>query len=128
MSAPDQLVHLLNSYRYILLFPISIVEGPIVPIIAGFLSSTGIMNFYIVYAIVVVGDLVGDSIIYYFGHRSGRNGAPKWLRFLGVTEPRVASLKEKFSEKPTKIFSLGKVSHGAGSTVIFASGMVQYPY
>ncbi len=128
MPSLDQVVDLLHSYRYFLLLPISVVEGPIVTIIAGFLSSTGAMNFYLAYLVVVMGDLIGDSIIYYFGHRSGRSGVPKWLRFLGITERRVALLKEKFTDNPKKIFSVGKVTHGAGSAVIFASGIAQYPY
>lgn len=128
MPSLDQVFQLLITYRYFLLFPISLAEGPIVTIIAGFLSSTGVMNFYLSYLLVVMGDLIGDSIIYYFGYRSGRNGVPKWLRFIGITEPRVEIIKEKFSAHPKKIFTIGKVSHGAGSSVIFASGMVQFPY
>lgn len=128
MTTAAHIVELLNHYRYFLLFPIAVVEGPIVTIIAGFLSSTGIMNFYIAYFVVAVGDLVGDSIIYYFGHRSGRNGVPRWLHVFGITEPRVATLKERFIANPKKIFSFGKVAHGVGSAVIFASGITQYPY
>src|SRR3989338_6750213 len=63
----EAIIALLTTYKYLLLFPIVIVEGPIITVIAGFLSSLGQLNFFISYAIAVVGDVVGDCIYYALG-------------------------------------------------------------
>lgn len=56
----QQIILLLTAHKYLFLFPAAVVEGPIVTVIAGFLSSLGIFNIFIAYAVVVVSDIVGD--------------------------------------------------------------------
>ena len=50
---------LLLTYKYLILFPIAVFEGPFAAIIVGFLSSSHIFNIFIVYLVVVLGDMVG---------------------------------------------------------------------
>ena len=40
----DHIVYLLTEYKYLILFPLAIVEGPIIAVIAGFLCSSGFLN------------------------------------------------------------------------------------
>src|SRR5450432_4605817 len=63
----DHIAYLLTQYKYLLLFPLAIVEGPIIAVIAGFLCINGFLNLFIVYPIIVAGDLIGDTICYFLG-------------------------------------------------------------
>ena len=64
MLSFDQSILWLVHYKYLALFPLTRVEGPIITVIMGFFSSLGYINFFFAYAIIVVGDLVGDAFHY----------------------------------------------------------------
>jgi len=120
---------LLLHYKYALLLPIAIVEGPIVSILGGFLSSTGHMNIYLAYATVVLGDLIGDTIYYSLGRFGGRGLIKKYGRYLRITEDQLGPLEGHFQKHTGKTLVIGKFSHGLGAVVLFVAGLsrVKYP-
>ncbi|HUZ60693.1 MAG TPA: hypothetical protein VMU83_18125, partial [Hanamia sp.] len=63
----ETIFYLLLKFRYVILFPLAVVEGPILAVIAGFLCTEGYLNLFIVYTIIVLGDITGDTICYLFG-------------------------------------------------------------
>lgn len=66
------MIQLLLTYKYIILIPLSIIEGPIVTVICGFLVTLKFFNPFLVYVVMVLGDIVGDGLIYYMGY-SGKD-------------------------------------------------------
>ena len=64
MPTPDAVIAILINYGYFLLFPIAVLEGPIISVIAGFLVLQGYFNILLVYAVMVVADLTGDFLYY----------------------------------------------------------------
>ena len=67
MLAPAALVALITSYGYVLIFLLAIVEGPIVSIVAGFVSSLGYLDILVAYGVLVASDMVGDMLYYALG-------------------------------------------------------------
>jgi membrane protein DedA with SNARE-associated domain len=63
----------LPRYGYFFLFAAAVVEGPIITVLGAFLAAQSIFNVYIVYIVVVLGDLIGD-LLYYGAGRLGRFG------------------------------------------------------
>ncbi len=124
----SQILGWLGQYGYIPLLLFSIIEGPIVTVIAGFLSSTNHYSFLIAYCVVVTGDLLGDSIIYTMGRHYSKGNIPFWLRWVGVTKDRVEIVSKNFDEHPKKIFFTGKITHGGGFAVLFGAGVVKFPF
>jgi membrane protein DedA with SNARE-associated domain len=107
----------------LLLFPITIVEGPIITIIAGFLASLKILEFFTTYAIVVIGDLVGDALYYILG-RYGRSGfLDKWGKYIGLTAGNLQKVEGHFNDHGGKTLLFGKLSHGVGAAILTAAGM-----
>ena len=88
----EQIILLLTTYKYLLLFPIVVFEGPIITVIAGFLSSLGYLNIFIAYGVVVVGDIAGDIMYYALGYYGRDRFVNRWGRFLGITSERVERL------------------------------------
>lgn len=128
MYSLDQIFPLLLHYKYLALFFLAIVEGPIVTVIAGFLSSTHVLNFLLVYIVIIFGDLAGDAIYYLIGYK-GRSGLlSRWGKYLGVDIKSVESLEEKFQSHSGKILILGKLSHGIGGAVLLAAGLARYSF
>ena len=110
-------------YKYIIIFPLAIIEGPFLTVICGFLAAGGFLNAWIVLPIVIVGDIVGDAILYF----AGRTG--KWaLRLFRVNEKNLEDAKKYFHENHKKAIMMSKLIHGLGFTGLVAAGASHVPY
>jgi membrane protein DedA with SNARE-associated domain len=124
---PTLLLELIK-FKYLLLFPIAVAEGPAITIIAGFLSSLGFLNFWISFAVIVVGDLVGDSIFYAIG-RHGRDSIfYRYGKYLGLHPERLQKVEDMIAKNHTKTLLFGKFAHGTGSILWVGTGLAKMPY
>ncbi|MGA2910564.1 MAG: VTT domain-containing protein [Candidatus Microgenomates bacterium] len=118
---------LLFTYSYLILFPLVVIEGPIVTIIAGFLVSLGFMDFIPTYLTVISGDLVGD-FLYYSAGRWWLNKTYKGvLRFFNVNINFVHKLENALRKNKGPFLFFGKLSHAIGGIILFAAGSVGIP-
>lgn len=123
----EQTIALLLAYKYYILLPLSIIEGPIITVIAGFLSLTHDINPFVIYGVVVVGDLIGDTLLYSLGRWSGNN-ITTYGKYLGVTEERLAYAKEYFGNHHRKAVITSKLVHGIGVSGLVTAGVLRIPY
>lgn len=128
ISAGD-LIGILETYKYWIIFPIAIFEGPIMIIISGFLVNMGILNGYVAYIVVVLADVLGDTLYYLVG-RYWRKAS--WIKrvgkWVGYDESSEAFLEEHFRNHKYKTFFISKFAHGVGGSVQVASGIARFPY
>ncbi len=122
------IISLLTHYKYLILFPLAIVEGPILAVIAGFLCTSGFLNPFYVFPVIVFGDLTGDSICY----SMGRWGIPKFIRkiawWLGLSPRRVNQARIYFNANPIRTVFLSKISLGIGVAGIYLAGNARILY
>ena len=123
-----QIITWLTAYKYFFLFPVAVVEGPIVTIIAGLLSSLGHLNIFIAYIVIVVADIVGDCIYYASGYYGGLRFIERWGRFLGITTEHVKKLETHFSKHSGKTLIIGKLTHAIGGVVLVTAGVAKVPF
>lgn len=124
----DQIIQWLQIYGYFILFPLVVIEGPIVTVIAGLAASLGYLNFFITYAVVVVGDVGGD-IIYYAIGRFGREGfLEKWGKYIGLRADRVMHVEKHFEKHGNKTLFIGKMTHGIGALFLVAAGLARMAF
>jgi len=83
-----EIQHYLAVYGYAALLPLAIIEGPAVTVFAAFLAAQGVFDVVGVYAIVVLGDLVGDVLHY----AVGRWAAARWAAKPRAAKPMAADL------------------------------------
>ncbi|MDB5225745.1 MAG: hypothetical protein JWL87_697 [Candidatus Adlerbacteria bacterium] len=127
--ALDQIIGILETSGYLLLFPLAVMEGPIITVISGFLVSLGIFNVFIAYSIIVIGDILGDAFWYLLGrHGSGWKYTRPIEKFFGLTPERIESTRERFRTHRYKMMMASKFIHGVGSAGLVAAGMVRVPY
>lgn len=111
-----------------ILFPLAIVEGPILAVIAGFFCTEGYLNIFIAYPIIVMGDILGDTIVYTFG----RWGVPPFLKSilnkLGLKPENMKKARFYFDSNPKKTISLSKITLGVGIAGIYLAGNSRIPY
>jgi membrane protein DedA with SNARE-associated domain len=119
---------LLLRYRYALLFPIAVIEGPIISVLAGFFVSTGQMNFLAVFLIVVAGDIVGDAGWYALGRWGSRTMIPRYGHYVGLTPARIKKGEEVFARHPTGTLLFGKWSHTFGLGILVAAGITKQKF
>lgn len=88
------------------------LEGPIVTIIAAFLASLGYFNIFAVFGLSVLGDVLGDMILYFIGYFGGQKILFKAERFLKIKESVVEKLRERFRQNGAKIIFYVKATAG----------------
>jgi membrane-associated protein len=116
-------IQLLLTYRYIILIPLSIIEGPIITVVCGFLVTLGFFNPLVVYVVMVLGDIIGDAGIYYIGYKGER-----FLKYFRVTDERLEKAKRYFENNRKKALFASKLAHGIGFTGLIAAGASSVPY
>lgn len=120
---------MLELYGYIALFPLAVLEGPIITVIAGFLVSLGVMNPFIVYGIIVLGDVLGDGFWYLVGRHGGNWQLVKRIEdWFGVHEDGVEAARKNFLSHRYKMMMASKLAWGLGSAGLVAAGRVGVPY
>lgn len=124
----DQLLNLLLTYKYLLIFPISVAEGPIISILSGVLIARDILDPFIAYTLLLLGDLVGDTLYYCLGRYGGRPIVKKWGYLVKLKEEKMAALEHHFRhDAPKRTLFLGKTQPW-GSVILFAAGTAKMPY
>jgi membrane protein DedA with SNARE-associated domain len=123
----SSLLALLIQYKYFILFPVIVIEGPFATIISGFLISLGTFNVFIAYPIIILGDLASDSIFYFIG-RFGSKSINRWMLYFGVTAEKLENAKTYFTKNSNKAIVTSKFVHGVGVSGLMAAGLLKIPY
>lgn len=128
MFSFTSIILMFSQYGYLIILPLAIVEGPIITILAGFIASQGVLNIIIVYIVVVVGDLLGDSIYYAIGRFSKRTFFNKYGHYIGMTASRIDKLTNYFNRHGGKTLMFGKLTHALGWPILVTAGIVEMPF
>ena len=118
----------LLAYKYIVLFPIAIVEGPIITIVAGSFAANGQIDFALAYAIIIAGDLTGDSLYYAIGRYGRKNFIDRWGHYIGLTPKRLKRVDQHFLNHAGKTLVLGKLAFSFEIPFIVSAGLARYSY
>ncbi len=105
---PPELASYITQYGYLAIFALVFLQelgvpnpvpNEIVLLFAGYLGSIGVLNFYGVFATVLIADFVGTTILYlvfyYFGDFIFKH-KPRWLP---IKKENIARLGERVSKK-----------------------------
>ena len=122
----SEILGLLSVHPYAVLLPLAIAEGPLVTIACGVLVAAGQLEFSSVLAIVVAGDLVGDSALYALGRWGGTRMVTRWAS--QGTLARAAALQDHFLRKADRVLVAGKLTHAVGAPVLIAAGIVRMAF
>lgn len=122
-----QIFSLLYTYSYLILFPLALIEGPIVTVIAGFLVSVEFMDFIPTYLTIIAGDLIGD-VLYYAAGRWWLNTTYRGiLKFFKVDLKLVTKFESAIKKNNGPILFFGKLSQALGGLILFAAGSAKIP-
>src|ERR1700733_6446821 len=109
-----------------LILPLSVIEGPVVTILTGFLSAQGYFPWYWALCLLVCGDVIGDVMYYWIG-RTGRTPLGALARRLGVRRTVPPEVQAGLMHNTAKMLFIGKWTHSIGWLVLLGSGMLRVP-
>ena len=117
---------LLVAYRYWLLVPLAIIEGPIIAFIAGTLAKLGYFNITFLGIFFFARDMLMDSFYYAVGYFGAETAlAKRLLHKLHVRGEHLEHVRELWEKYPARTMFIGKVSYGVASSFILVAGMVK---
>lgn len=128
MFSQDTLVQLISTYGLLILFVLAIFEGPIVAAIAGYFVKLGTFEWLPVLAVLVLADMVGDTMFYWIGSHGRNKSLTKYRHKAGLTDERLADLQAQFERRGPLILIFGKVTHVPGMAILLAAGMSHMNY
>ncbi len=123
-----QIVSLLGTYKYLVIFPFAVVEGPILTVLTGFVASLGYLNPFAAYAIILAGDVVGDALLYLLGRSANNKVSCRILNLLKITPEHLLLVKSQIELHPKKILLASKFLYGAGGIGLVAAGFSRFSF
>lgn len=123
----DHLTQLIIAYRYWIIIPLTVIEGPIVAFSVGTLSSFGYFNPYIAIWIFFVKDLLVDGFFYFLGRYARKwRFAQRWLEREGVFAQGVQAMSKQWAEHGWRTMFVSKLPHGLSPAFLATAGMVHF--
>lgn len=121
----QEFIQILPYWGYPLMLLLMTLEGPIVTILSAFLASMGYFNVFVVFGLSVLGDVLGDIVLYFIGYFGGHRIIPKAQKFLAIRDSVVEKLKAKFHENSGKIIFYVKSTTGLSYITFITAGSLR---
>lgn len=118
----------LRSYGYWLMLPLMIIEGPVVTIIAAMLASLGAFNVFAVLFLSMLGDMIGDILLYGAGYKWGMGFVKGFGSKMGITEKVVLKMENYFKKHGGKTIFAVKSTTGLCWATFVAAGIVKMDF
>ena len=117
-------------FKYLLVFLITIVEGPAIMVFSGFLAKVGFLYWLPAYLALMAGDLAGDVAWYLAGRRWGMKFVDRFGRYFSLDRYSVEKVNEKFHNYKNSILLISKLTMGFGFAIVtlFGAGMAKIPF
>lgn len=129
MEQTGQLIFsFLQHYGYVMMLPLMIIEGPVVTIIAAMLASLGAFNIFFVLILSMLGDIIGDVILYFLGYRYGMVFVRRVGKYMGITESLVTRMEKYFAVHGGKTIFAVKSTTGLCWATFVAAGIVKMDF
>lgn len=124
------LTNLIVEYRYLILVPLTILQGPTAMTVGGFFLRLGYFTFWPLYLVLMITELFADAIWYAIGYHGAHSFVRKYGRFFGITEKLVERTKAAFHRHHDKILFLSKITMGFGFAlvVLMTAGLTRVPF
>jgi membrane-associated protein len=129
----EWLIQLVNQHTfwvYAVVVVLACAEGPILSMIFGVLLRLQVVSLLPIYAVLMVGDLIGDTFWYYIGRKFGHSFVGRFGKYFSITEESVAKVTNIFHKYKHYILFISKISNGLGFSLVtlMVAGMVKIPF
>ncbi len=123
--ADPNVLNFIKTLGYPTMLLIMIIEGPIIAIIGAFLASLGFFNVFIVFLLSLLGDIIGDLILYAIGYHGGARALKRAEQVLKVKPAIVEKIEKLFAKHGRKTIFAVKSTTGLCWITFIAAGAVK---
>lgn len=131
----ESIVATIQSWGYVGLFGLMVLESSSLPVpseiilpFAGYLSSQGLLNFWLVVLVSTFAGVTGSLIDYYIGLKGmGVLAKRKTLRNLLYTTGRMHTIERWFEKYGANMVFLSRLVPGFRTLISFPAGVVKMP-
>jgi membrane-associated protein len=117
---------LLVEYRYWIILPLAIFEGPMLAVMLGFLCSMGLFSLIPVFFILSLWDFVRDLILFHAGKIANhKNFLQTFSTKLHVTEEHFSFVSHLWKTHSYKTMLFAKFAFGLSPLLIMTAGVVR---
>ncbi len=124
----QQIFEFLRHYGYWAMLPLMILEGPIATIIAAMLASMGAFAWPTVLLFSILGDVIGDVLLFGAGYKWGMGFVRGPGKYMGITEAVVLRMEKYFDKHGGKTIFAVKSTTGLCWTTFVAAGIVKMDF
>lgn len=118
---------LLTQHGPLIFLLLAVIEGPVATIAAAALAQRDVLDIRVVLALAVLGDLIGDMLLYLAG-RFGTGLLPRGLcRRINLDRNVLDPMGAAFARSGWRLLIMAKWTHVAGLPTLIAAGMVRMP-
>jgi len=118
----------IRLWGYPLMFFLMTIEGPITTITSAFLASQGYFSLMVVFVLSMLGDIIGDIVMYSIGYWGGRPTFAKVEKLFKIKEHFVQRLEEGFRKNGSKIIFYVKTTPGISWAAFILAGSLKMPF
>ena len=118
----------LRNYGYFAMLPLMTLEGPVATLISAMLASMGAFFWPWVLILSILGDIIGDVILYWIGYKYGMHFVRKIGKHIGITESLVLSMEKYFTKHGGKTIFAVKSTAGLCWAAFTAAGIVKMDF
>jgi membrane protein DedA with SNARE-associated domain len=118
------------TFKYLLVFVGTVIEGPVIMLAGGFLIHLGVFDPAPLYVTILAADLVGDVLWYWVGYRFAEPFMKKHGHFLSVTPETFEKVKGLFAKYHERILIFSKLTIGFGFALatLIVAGATHVPF
>ena len=127
-QAGQHIFEFLRHYGYFAMLPLMTLEGPVVTLISAMLASMGAFFWPWVFVLSVLGDMLGDVILYWIGYKYGMSFVRKIGKHIGITESLVLRMEKYFTRHGGKTIFAVKSTVGLCWAAFTAAGIVKMDF
>lgn len=121
------LLRLVADWGLAILLPVTLLEGPVATLVAGWLVRLGALPPGLTFVVCLAGDVMGDLMFYGLGHQGVKRIPGHWQARLGLNPARISALSAGFARNGIRWLILAKLTQGAGAPVLAAAGAAGMP-
>ncbi|MDD3498502.1 MAG: DedA family protein [Candidatus Moranbacteria bacterium] len=124
----QEIFDFMSHHGYWIILPLMVIEGPVATIIAATLAALGAFNVLVVFMLSVLGDVVGDVILYGAGYKWGIGFVKNFGKYIGITENLVVRMEKYFKKHGGKTIFTVKSTTGLCWAAFTAAGIVKMDF
>ena len=125
----EQIIPFIAQYRYLALFPLAALQGPIFALVVGFLVYLGTLDFPLSLIILVLSDVATDTIYYYIGRVGNQKRfVQKYISRWNLISKHFKTLDKLWHQHARKTMTFSKLSWGLSAPFLITAGLVKIPF